>query len=365
MILPNHKLASQIVDNLTTAILCFNSELYLTTMNPSAELLFDISAKQAIGLAVDEIMPPPAHHWRTILQRVLNQRQMFTERGLRLLLNANENRTVTVDCTITAIMQYEEVRYVLVELTQLDQHLRLNREETLFQQQEAVQNMVRGLVHEIKNPLGGLRGAAQLLSKALPDSDMREYTDIIIGEADRLQNLLNTILLPSRKAHKKYTNIHQLIIRVCQVIKSEHQQQNLEIDYDFDPSIPELWVDPDHIIQALFNIVRNAAQATATIELIPKIQIRTRIRRHLPLGMKSYKLVASIEVKDNGVGIPAHLINQIFFPLVTTRAEGTGLGLSIAQSLVNQQGGIIECSSIVGETIFTILLPATVASHEN
>lgn len=342
--------AAYILDNLTTAVLWFDSALVLQTLNPAAEALLEMSAKQACGMPSKTLFPR-TNSCHEALKRALKNRYCVTERGLRLRLFGA--RPITVDCTITPLVQEQQLRGLLVELSQIDQHLRMTREENLLLQQQAARSVVRGLAHEIKNPLGGLRGAAQLLERELPNANLREYTDIIIGEADRLQNLLNRMLLPNGASHKKPTNIHQIIIRVSQLINSEPEFR-VKIEYDFDPSIPELHLDADHIIQALLNIMRNAAQA---LDGLGKIQVCSRIQRHMTLGGRYHKLLTRIDIRDNGPGIPAHLIDQIFYPLVTSRAEGTGLGLSIAQSLVNQHGGLIECSSQPGETVFTIWLP--------
>ncbi|OUD13984.1 nitrogen regulation protein NR(II) [Thioflexithrix psekupsensis] len=344
------KQAAYILDNLTTAVLWFRPDLTLHTLNPAAETLLEVSAKQACGLGVEQLFPR-ADHCHQALKRVREQRYCVTERGVRLHLFGA--KTITVDCSITPVIVEQNIRGVLLELMRIDQHLRITREENLLLQQQAARNVIRGLAHEIKNPLGGLRGAAQLLARELPDKNLREYTDIIIGEADRLQNLLNRMLLPQGVSHKKLTNIHQIIIRVSQIISSEPETR-IKIEYDFDPSIPELYLDPDQMIQALLNIMRNAVQA---LNGFGKIQICTRIQRQMSLGGRHHKLLARIDVRDNGPGIAPHLIDHIFYPLVTSRAEGTGLGLSIAQSLVNQHGGLIECTSQPGDTVFTIWLP--------
>lgn len=344
------KQAALILDNLAAAVLWFNVNLKLRTLNPAAEALLEISAKQACGMRAEQLFPH-TNSCQEALKRALDNRYCVTERGLRLHLFSA--RIITVDCTVTPVVQEQRLRGILVELTQIDQHLRVTREENLLLQQQAARSVIRGLAHEIKNPLGGLRGAAQLLERELPDPSLREYTDIIIGEADRLQNLLNRMLLPQGTSHKKRANIHQIIVRVSQIISSE-PEFGVNIEYDFDPSIPELWLDPDQIIQALLNIMRNAAQA---LNGLGKIQLCTRIQRHMTLGGRHHRLLVRLDVRDNGPGVPAHLVDQIFYPLVTSRAEGTGLGLSIAQSLVNQHGGLIECSSQPGDTVFTIWLP--------
>ncbi len=349
------KLAQHILENITTAVLLFDSDLFLQTLNPAAETLLEVSAKQICGTHSSILLPEinPLHE---ALLQVKEKHYYMIERSVRLLLASTHS--ITVDCCVTPIYSHvhEGIESILVELTQVDQHLRVTREENLILQQQAVHNVIRGLAHEIKNPLGGLRGAAQLLERQLPNAQLREYTQIIIGEADRLQTLLDRIFAPSTLLHTQYTNIHQILMHVKQLILSEISTGIL-IESDFDPSIPELLVDPDRLIQAILNIMRNAAQA---MNSKGKIQLRTRIQRQMTLGNKRHKLVVRIDIIDNGPGIPEDMLQQIFFPLVTGRAEGSGLGLSIAQALVNQHRGLIECSSQPGETIFTLWLPMDV-----
>lgn len=350
-------LAQHILENITTAVLWFDKELLLQAINPATETLLEVSAKQICGTHVSLLLPESNPLYEA-LQQVMDKHYHMIERGIRLVLASTH--CITVDCYITPIYSHshEGIENILVELTQVDQQLRVTREENLILQQQAVHNMIRGLAHEIKNPLGGLRGAAQLLERQLPNAQLREYTQIIIGEADRLQNLLDRIFAPSTLLHTQQINIHQILMHVRQLILSE-TNTGIFIDCDFDPSIPELVVDSDRLIQAVLNIMRNAVQA---MEEFGKIQLRTRIQRQMTLGNKRHKLVVRIDIIDNGPGIPEEMLHQIFYPLVTGRAEGSGLGLSIAQALVNQHHGLIECSSQPGETIFTLWLPMDISN---
>ncbi len=343
------QVAQQILENLSTAVLWFDNKFRLLNINSSAETLLEISAKQAQGLPIQQVLAHEKLTSKTLLH-IVAKRYSLIERGLRLHFLGTRN--ITVDCIITPIFEAEQ-QYLLVELIQVGQHLRITREENLLLQQQAARNVIRGLAHEIKNPLGGLRGAAQLLERELPNEQLLEYTDIIIEEADRLQSLLNRMLQPNIASHKRIINIHQILIRVRQLLLSE-LGNSLTIHSDFDPSIPEFQADPDQLIQAILNIVRNAAQAMGGKG---EIMIRTRVHRQMTLGNKRHKLVLRIDIKDDGPGVPDELLDQIFYPLVTGRAEGTGLGLSIAQSLVNQHEGIIECDSVPGQTTFTLWLP--------
>jgi two-component system nitrogen regulation sensor histidine kinase GlnL len=270
------------------------------------------------------------------------------------------HQSITVNLSATPILELGELTDILIELQQVDRHLRITKEEQLLAQQATSRMLVRGLAHEIKNPLGGLRGAAQLLEQELHDPELKEYTKIIIAESDRLQDLMDKMLGPNKPAHKSLLNIHEVLERVRHLVAVE-AGNNIRLQTDYDPSIPELFADKNQIIQALLNVVRNAIQA---IQSSGKIILRTRIQRHMTIGRKLYKLVAKIEIIDNGPGIQPGLMGQIFYPMITGRAEGTGLGLSIAQSLINQHNGLIECESEPGNTVFSIYLPLIARQKE-
>lgn len=221
-------------------------------------------------------------------------------------------------------------------------------------QQAAAKMLVRGLAHEIKNPLGGLRGAAQLLDLELSDPELKEYTQIIIAESDRLQGLMDKMLGPNKLPHKTQLNIHEVLERVRQLVLAESNRK-FAIVQDYDPSIPEIYADKNQLIQAFLNIVRNSIQAME--EEKGSITVKTRICRQMTIGRKRNKLAAKIDIIDNGPGINKDMLGKIFYPMVTGRANGTGLGLSIAQSLIHQHNGLIECESRPGHTVFSIYLP--------
>ncbi len=217
--------------------------------------------------------------------------------------------------------------------------------------------MVRQLAHEIKNPLGGLRGAAQLLERELLDPSLREYTRVIISEADRLTNLLDSMLGPGRPPAKQLVNVHELLERVYHLLRSEAPER-VTIDRDYDPSLPPLTVDPNHIIQAMLNLGRNAIQALSGEAVqAPRLILRTRAMSNASVGAHRHRLAASIQFEDNGPGVLTEIRDTIFYPLVSGRTDGTGLGLGIAQDLVSRHGGLIEFDSAPGRTIFLISLP--------
>ncbi|MEM8547632.1 MAG: nitrogen regulation protein NR(II), partial [Pseudomonadota bacterium] len=233
--------------------------------------------------------------------------------------------------------------------------LKISREEGLISAQEATRSVVRGLAHEIKNPLGGVRGAAQLLARALPDEHLREYTSIIIEEADRLRDLVDRMLGPKRQLQVAPVNIHEVTEHVRNLIGAEAGDAT-ELLRDYDPSLPSIVGDRPQLIQAVLNIVRNAYQATEGLDH-GSITLRTRSHRQFTIGTRRHRLVCRLDIEDNGPGIPEDLQHAIFVPMISSRAEGTGLGLSISQAIINRHQGLLDCTSEPGKTIFTIYLP--------
>ncbi|EGW54056.1 nitrogen regulation protein NR(II) [Candidatus Endoriftia persephone] len=341
----------RIVENQRSAVLLFDRDFILNYINPAGEMLFAVSARQLIGLRVRDLIRCPGALVESHLSQVVKSGQPFTERELSLPLAGGKE--VTVDCTVIPLRQEGEIKEFLVELLQVDRQLRINREEQLLSRNQASRALVRGLAHEIKNPLGGVRGAAQLLERELDDPELKEYTQIIIGESDRLQTLVDRMLGPNRLPDRKPVNIHQVLERVVSLVQVETGNA-LTIKKDYDPSIPSLLGDSDQLIQACLNIVRNGVRAAGPSGVIG---LRTRVMRHFTIGTKHYRLVLQVEISDNGGGIPKEIQERIFFPMVSGSSDGMGLGLSIAQSLINQHKGLIEFTSRPGETVFTISLP--------
>lgn len=362
------KLAETILDNLNTSVVLLDKELKVLCINPAAEMLLGASSNKMVG-----------KHIRTLLfdddivsaiEETLDTNHPFTEREKNIHLFESQ---VIVDMTVQPIQTDEECKQILVEINQLDRHLRISREETLLNQHETIRALLRGMAHEVKNPLGGIRGAAQLLERELDNPELAEYTQVIIDEADRLKKLVNRMLGPNALPNRTMVNIHSVTERVRSLLKAD-KSRDVKIYFDYDPSIPDVMLDPEHLIQAVLNIVRNAAQALSEQDdevdelghkKEKKIIIKTRVLRHFSIGQKRYKLVAKMDIIDNGPGISEKMQERIFMPLITGRAEGTGLGLSIAQSLVSQNGGLIECHSRPGHTVFSLLLPILEDSDDN
>ncbi|WP_082117143.1 nitrogen regulation protein NR(II) [Sedimenticola thiotaurini] len=353
MIQINEISQQRILENLSSAVLLFDQSLCLQYMNPAAEMLFEISFRHTVGNSAESIIQCPGGLPREHLEQALRTGHHFTERELCLPLP--DGKRATVDCTVIPLSDSEGETALLIEIQQIDRQLRISREEQLLSQHQAAQELIRGLAHEIKNPLGGLRGAAQLLEQELDDPGLCEYTQIIINEADRLKNLVNRMLGSDRLPNLKQVNIHTLLERVRNLVLVESGER-LTIERDYDPSIPDICVDSDRIIQALLNILRNAAREIGNSP-DGRILLQTRILRQFTIGNRRHRLVAQISIEDNGRGIPDSIREKLFYPMVTASDDGVGLGLTIAQSLINQHSGLVECSSEPGKTVFTVLLP--------
>lgn len=332
-------------------MLVVSPALTVVYLNPAAQSLLNASLRQVKGQKLYELFSL-ADEFFNAINRCLNDGSSFTERRLDIAFSSPAHHII-VDCTFSMIKLEENEFSVLVEMRRVDRMLRIAREERRLEQQDAVKSFVRGIAHEVKNPLGGLRGAAQLLERELHSEELKEYTSIIIGEADRLQNLVDNMLGPNDIPQKKSVNIHEVLEHVKNLIEIEGTH-NITILRDYDPSIPEIFADQDRLIQAVLNVVRNAVQALGDNG---SIILRTRTLRKFNIGSKLHRLVLKIEVQDNGPGIPGNIIKQIFYPMVTSKPDGTGLGLSITQTIIAQHDGLIECTSEPGETVFTMLIP--------
>lgn len=335
-----------LLEHITTAVVMMDGETRVQHLNPAAEMLFRVSLRQVSGQPL-LAFAPSAELLDKLVRDVVETGRTYTQRERRLPVS--QNHLITVDCTVTPMPNGR----VLLELAEIDRHLRITREHHLVAQNRAIRELIRGLAHEIKNPLGGLRGAAQLLERELEGEELREYTQVIINEADRLQNLVDSLLGPNAMPRREPVNIHQVLERVRQLVVAEGPA-GVHLERDYDPSIPPVTAQFDHLVQACLNLVRNALQAVAGEGTIT---LRTRTQRQFTIAGRNHKLVARIDVVDDGPGIPTEQLEQIFYPMVTTRPEGSGLGLPIAQTLVSQHGGLVECSSEPGHTVFTIWLP--------
>jgi len=348
---------TQILDNLNGAVALFGSDLKLRYLNPAAEMLFGASARQLLGMSFINLVVPREPVIDQLQEAIQSLHPFSKHEQIIDLFNGKE---ITADFTVTVLHNTFGDIEVLMEITPIDRLLRITREDALVNQQVATRELLRGLAHEIKNPLGGIRGAAQLLERELHSEELKEFTRVIIDESDRLQKLVNRLLGPSGMMKKQDVSVHQIIEYVRNILMAE-DIGDIVMHRDYDPSIPDIIGDPDLLIQALLNIVNNARQALGQQG---NITIRTRVLRKWAIGQIQHKLVLRIDVIDDGPGIPDDIKDKIFYPMVTGRAEGTGLGLSISQRLINQHGGVIECESQPGHTVFSILLPINNLSEE-
>jgi two-component system nitrogen regulation sensor histidine kinase GlnL len=345
-----------LLEGLTTAVISLDQELRVSGLNAACESLFGVSRRIAESQPVALALPHFAPH-ATRLREALDAGTGFIERELELARPGEQ--AITVDCTVTPLLLGRKPG-LLVELAPLDRHLRISRDEQLSAQFDASRELIRGLAHEIKNPLGGIRGAAQLLEREFPDPQHGEYTRVIIREADRLQNLVDRLLGPSRPPRREALNVHEVLEHVRKLLEAE-APAGVEVARDYDPSIPDFAGDREQLVQALLNLAGNALQAVGEAG---RIVLRSRTRRQVTLGGALHRLVAVMEVEDSGPGIPAELQEKIFYPMVTTRAGGTGLGLPIAQQLAHSHGGVVECRSRPGCTVFSMYLPLTRAGAQ-
>ena len=350
----DHALHRLLLDNLTTATLLLNDELRLEYMNPAAEMLLAISGQRSHGQFISELFTESPEALNALHQAVV-QAHPFTKREAHL--TSLNGQSLVVDYAVTPILS-RGTTLLLLEVHPRDRLLRISKEEAQLSKQETTKMLVRGLAHEIKNPLGGIRGAAQLLARELPATELRDYTDVIIEEADRLRNLVDRMLGSNKLPALSPTNIHEVLERVCSLVDLE-SQGSITLVRDYDPSIPELLVDREQMIQAVLNIVRNAMQALASQpeQRLGRITLRTRSLRQFTIGHTRHRLVCKVEIIDNGPGIPAELQETLFYPMVSGRADGSDLGLAITQTIISQHQGLIECESHPGHTLFSIFLP--------
>jgi two-component system nitrogen regulation sensor histidine kinase GlnL len=349
---------NELLDSLVTSVFLLDQDLHVLYLNAAAQTLLGLGPNQALGRSITDLTRG-SETLMPLFDRARQGGEGVVQRELAWPAQGGVDRIL--DCAVTQITLGQHTFRLLLEIEDITQHRRLTRENALLAQLGGSRLMVRQLAHEIKNPLGGLRGAAQLLERELLDPALREYTRIIISEADRLTNLLDSMLGPGRPPSKQLINVHELLERVYHLLRSE-APEGVTVDRDYDPSLPPLTVDPNHIIQAMLNLGRNAIQALSGGHVLsPRLILRTRAVSNVSVGTQRHRLVASIQFEDNGPGVLAEIRDTIFYPLVSGRADGSGLGLGIAQDLVSRHGGLIEFDSAPGRTIFVISLPMDTA----
>ena len=339
----------RILDALKTALVCLDSERRITYVNATAETLFDNSAASLVGRSFDSLLSQVEPS--SISERLRLGPVALTEHEVVITL-AN-GKTFVVDYSIYPCGEQETDNDVLVEIRLSERQAQFAREEFNQLQQQATQQLARGLAHEINNPLGGIRGAAQLLQRELDQPDWIEYTEVIISEVDRLQTLVNNMLGPSNRPRREMINIYEVLEHIYKIIHAA-EPERIEIVRDYDPSIPSLMADRDLLIQAFLNIARNAVQA---IEDRGRITFKTRIGRNYTVGQVTHPLVVQVDITDSGPGIALDLGETIFLPMVTDKPDGSGLGLPIALEIISRHGGTINLQSSDTGTTFSIILP--------
>jgi two-component system nitrogen regulation sensor histidine kinase GlnL len=344
------------LDLLASAVLILDADGRIAYANAAAESLLENSLKVLHKQRLADMFIN-GEKLSAIFEQA--REHQFDDKREDLVLERIGRSALQVNMIVTVVDDPENP--VLIELRENVQKLKLDREERILDQTQANKELIRNLAHEIKNPLGGIRGAAQLLEMELPDrhlKELREYTQVIIKESDRLQTLVDRLLAPHRRPHiVGDVNIHEVFERVRSLIMAEFPS-GLSIRRDYDLSLPEFRGDKEQLIQAVLNIAHNAAQALAEriIQGDAELIFRTRIVRSVTLAKVRYRLALDLHIVDNGPGIPADLKDRIFYPLVSGREGGSGLGLTLAQTFVQQHRGVIECDSQPGCTDFRILI---------
>ncbi|MEN7344279.1 MAG: nitrogen regulation protein NR(II), partial [Pseudomonadota bacterium] len=326
---------------LTTAVVVLDANRTVITMNAAAEDLFQIGRDRIAGKSLQRYFHEP-ESFHDLLTRSQQQRDRFAEELPLRRLDLND-APILLDCRASFLDDRDRL---MVEFVDVTSRRRINRQERLRTQREIARKMTRQMAHEIKNPLGGLRGAAQLLQRQLDDPAYDPYTNIIIDEADRLAALVDSLLGPGGGGQRQQVNVHDVIEHVIKIVATD-ATTNIAWTRDYDPSLPLLHLDRDQIVQAVMNIVRNAVAAAGSEGPHGQVTIRTRARTNDTIGGRQTRLVVVIEIIDNGPGIDPAIRDSIFYPLVTSKADGTGIGLSISQELINRHDGLIEFESEV------------------
>lgn len=350
--------SARLADALTTAIVVLDAADRLLYINSAGEQFWDTS----YGVVLKQGFAPFFEQNPILANAVAEARltkQVVTLREAGLV--SIHGQTLIADCAITPSPDISGAD-ILMELTDIERHMRISRDAQLHAMQISTRQLVRGLAHELKNPLGGVRGAAQLLERELPNADLREFTQIILNESNRLKNLIDRMLGPNNRPQMQQINIHEPLEQVRRLLSIEAEetllQAPLQWHFDFDPSIPNVLADCDQIIQILLNLGRNALQAMSENETDkPTLRLKTRVLRRITIHQTPHRLALRIDIENNGPLVPKALVDSLFLPMVSGRAHGSGLGLSIAQTIAEQHQGLIEFKQKPGAVRFSLILP--------
>lgn len=356
------QLDEKILDSLALAVFLVDENLCVKYLNPAGEEIIGTGVRHALHRPLTDFIQDNEGNLIQQIRNSIENGHPITQREVSLKrLGGNE---FIIDSSTTPMISKDDDAVCLLEISSVDRMVRITREEHLLSETQATQNMLRGLAHEIKNPLGGLRGAAQLLAGELKEDYLREYTDVIINEADRLRKLVDRMFGPNIAPAKKALNVHNVLEHIRHLAMAE-TPTGIEFKVDYDPSIPDINADRDLLVQAILNIVRNAVRAASDSNNNGQVTLKTRVLRRYTIADVMHRLVVEISVTDNGVGVKEDLKPQIFYPMVSGNEDGTGLGLPISQNLVNLHDGLIEFDSEPGCTQFRVLLPLNSESRFN
>lgn len=341
--------ANNILDNLFTPVIVLDFDLVVLYMNNATQQLLGVSKNRSIGLKINKLMFSNSIDFENF-KNIVYVEQGFSKREVTIVTEGGLQHLV--DISVVSIEDYEKENYFLMEIKLISHQKKITDDAYQYAQQIASRDLIRNLAHEIKNPLGGLRGAAQLLAKDLND-EQREFTDIIIKQADRLKLLVDRLLGPQKPIKYELTNIHKVLEHVIKLISLDIDER-ISVQKDYDPSIPEIMMDYNQMFQVILNIAKNAYEAITTGG---NITFKTRIAFNENIHGKKCKVACVVSILDNGPGVDPNILDTVFYPMVTTKAQGTGLGLAIAQTIIYQHQGKIECISKPGNTEFKITLP--------
>lgn len=344
------------LNSLKTALILVNSKFEVSFVNDAALNLLETGINQVKERPLSDFLIDNSVNQTQII-KALENHEDYRETGVQMCFRDGRCTTVDINANIVNVRGQTQA---LLEINPIDNQRRITQESQQYAQQIAARELVRGLAHEVKNPLGGIRGAAQLLEKKLPRAEEQEFTQMIIDQVDRLTNLVDRLLGPNALPQKRLFNLHQILDKVQSVIMHD-LAFSIQLNRDYDPSIPDLYADPDMLQQAILNIARNASQALQESnkgdDHESTITFKTRIERQCMIKGKKYQLSAKVSVIDNGPGIPSNLKDTLFYPMVSSKQNGSGLGLSIAQTLADYHHGKIDVNSYPGFTEFSVYIP--------
>ncbi|MFT4937468.1 MAG: two-component system nitrogen regulation sensor histidine kinase GlnL [Paraglaciecola sp.] len=342
-----------LLDNLSTAVILLDDEFKVRHANHAAQTMLERSLNLLVDYSIDQLIAHSSLDFKR-LKNSMQHGEGYSDGEVQLTFT--DGRHTHADVTVTCINDSSGV-FLLLEIRLIEQQKRISQESLQWAQQQAARELIRGLAHEIKNPLGGIRGAAQLLEKELSSKGLEEYTGMIIEQSDRLRNLVDRLLGPNSRPNFQWHNIHEVLEKVCTLVCLDMSHE-ISIVRDYDPSIPDMYFDQDMLQQAALNIVRNSVQAISeNKQNNGEITLVTRIERQVTIHGTRFPLCVKIELIDNGPGILNELKDTLFYPLVSSKIDGSGLGLSIAQTLIGHHRGKIEVESRAGHTAFALYLP--------